>query len=97
MNEAFLIVSVALAISATVNLALGIGWFSSLRRLRRLEKQEAALAPDERTAHLEQVVDGLGAQLDQLASGQEFLNRVLTERLARPQAPAEEPSEITPH
>ena len=97
MNEVLLMVSVALAISATANLALGIGWFSSLRRLRRLERREADLAPDERTAHLERVVDGLGAQLDQLASGQEFLNRVLVERLARPQAPAEEPSETTPH
>ncbi len=97
MNEQVVMLAVAFAVSATLNLALGLGWFSTLRRLRRLEKREAALtAPDERTERLEREVDGLGAQLDQLASGQEFLNRVIAERLGRPLPPADVSREITP-
>jgi hypothetical protein len=49
---------------------------------------------------LEQTIDLLAGQVDQLVSGQEFLNRVLTDRLdkvARPLAPASPPVEITPH
>jgi len=69
--------------------AFAVAWVRTNRRLRDLERRFFGPAPshDERADRLEQVVDGLSAQMDQIVSGQEFLNRVLTERmdkLARP-------------
>ena len=88
------------AISATVNVALGVAWARTALRLRRLERETARPLADERTDRLEHTVDLLAAQVDQLVSGQEFLNRVLTDRLdqlARPLGPPAPPAEITPH
>lgn len=55
--------------------------------------------PDDRRAErLEEAVDALSAQVDQLASGQEFLNRVMAERLDKISRALPEPErEITPH
>jgi len=66
--------------------AFGVAWLRTSRRLRELEARlfGPALPRDQRTERLEQVVDNLAVQLDQVITGQEFLNRVITERLARP-------------
>jgi len=41
---------------------------------------QARPADHERTERLEQIVEGLAAQVDQLASSQEFMNRLLTSK-----------------
>lgn len=89
MND-FAIAIVFFAISATINVGLGIAWFRANLRVRRLERREDRIQPDERAIHMERAVDALAAQVDQLASSQEFLNRVVAER-------RELPREVTPH
>jgi hypothetical protein len=91
---------VLFTISVTANVALGVAWVRAVLRLRRLERESARPLPDERIDQLGQTVEILAAQVDQLVSGQEFLNRVLTDRLdklGRPLAPASPRVEITPH
>ena len=90
MNEEFAVLMVFFAISATINVGLGIAWFRANLRLRRLERREDRMQPDERALQLERAMDALAAQVDQLASSQEFLNRVISER-------RELPHEVTPH
>lgn len=99
MNEEFAVLLFFFGISITGNLALAAAWFRSSRRSRRLEQHIlAAREPDDRKAdRLEEVVESLAAQVDQLASGQEFLNRVVAER-DRPARRLGAPDvEITPH
>ena len=48
---------------------------------RHLNEDFAILPPDERIERLEHVIEGLASQVDQLASGQDLLNRVVAERL----------------
>jgi hypothetical protein len=84
------ILLVVLAISATINVGLGIAWFRANARLRRLERREDRTQPDERALQMERAMDAIAAQVDQLASSQEFLNRIVAER-------RELPREITPH
>jgi hypothetical protein len=76
--------------------AFGVAWLRTSRRLRELETRFFGPAParEDRTERLEHVVDGLATQLDQVISGQEFLNRVLTDKLAR--ARLEAPEKDTP-
>jgi hypothetical protein len=76
--------------------AFGVAWLRTSRRLRELETRLLGPAPtrDDRTDRLERVVDSLATQLDQVVSGQEFLNRVLTDKLARPRLEA--PEDVTP-
>lgn len=90
MNEDFAVLMVFFAISATVNVGLGIAWFRANLRLRRLERREDRIQPDERALQMERAMDALAAQVDQLASSQEFLNRIVAER-------RELPREVTPH
>lgn len=85
-----------LAISCTLNLALMVGWFRASRRAGRFEKRlfSAPVADDRRVEHLESVLDSVASQVDRLASGQEFLSRVVGERSSRV---AERPQLETPH
>ncbi len=89
-------------------IGFAVAWFNANRRARRLESQllgaglaaKADATPD-RTERMEEAVDALAAQVENLASGQEFLSRLLAERLdklaARP-VPAPQPRElVTPH
>lgn len=97
MNKEFAVLLFFFGISLTANLGLAVSWFRSSRRTRRLE--DRILAPpsvdDRRIERIEQAVDGLATQVDQLANGQEFLNRVIGERAQR--ALAEPMHEDTPH
>ena len=88
-----LLVIAGLLPSAT---AFAVAWFRSNRRLRELEARFLGPAPtrDDRTERLERVVDSLATQLDQVISGQEFINRVLTDKVARPRLEA--PEDVTP-
>lgn len=70
-------------ISFTTNVALVVSWVRSNRRLKQLENR--VLGPpksddDRRIERIEAAVDNLAGQVDQIASGQEFLNRVIQER-----------------
>lgn len=79
--------------------AFAVAWVRTSRRLRDLERRLFGPGPsrDERADRLEQLVDSLAAQVDQVVSGQEFLNRVLTDRLDRLARPRlEQPEEVTP-
>jgi len=101
VNEEFAVLMVFFAISATLNVAMGFGWIRSSLRARRFEKRLLTPPPpptDAATEQLERTVESLAAQVDQLHSGQEFLNRVLTERFNRlgRGLPPQEVSDETP-
>ncbi len=98
----FAIMLVVVAVSLTANVALAIAWLRSTLALRQAQR-EARGIPDadlQRIEQLESAMDSIAGQLDQLANGQEFLQRVVTERLANLPAPPARlpgPPEITPH
>lgn len=98
MNEEFAVLLFFFGISMTLNLALGVSWFRSSRRARRLEEQgQPRGLDDRRVERIEQAVDALAAQVDQIAGGQEFLNRVVAERQERRARRLNEPmTENTP-
>ena len=96
MNEEFAVLLFFFGISLTVNVALAVGAFRSARRARRLENR--LLAPqaedDTRVERLEQLTDALDVRLDQLARGQEFLSKLVSERR---HALSVREREVTPH
>jgi hypothetical protein len=82
MNTDFALLLFWFGISATVNVALGIALWRTARRVKRLESRDQLPGPrDEQTERLEQLIETLGTQVDQLSSGQDFLNRVVADRL----------------
>ena|ERR1051326_5273734 len=97
MREEFVILLFVFGISLTANFALMMAWYRAERRLRQLETREPPplALPDDRTERLERSVESLASQVDQLASGQEFLNRLVAERLIRAATSPDRP--ITPH
>ena len=96
MEEVWLIGS--LAVATPLLLVCAFGWWRASRRVRWLEQRMLASPQhDETTERLEQVVEGLASQLNELANGQEFLQRMLASKLAqRFPAPAEPPKATTP-
>lgn len=97
-------IDVGLIVSVCVNVVLGLGWLRSSRRALRLEERQAREIADPRIDELHHIVTALADQMDQVASGQEFLDRVLVERLgklpaspARPDAGTMSRSATTPH
>ena len=84
MTDDFFLAIVLLAISVTVNIGLGLAWFSAHKRLRRLEARPVDLSHlDEVMGRVDTDLDALAARLDDLVSSQDFMNRVLTDRLDR--------------
>ena len=100
MNEEFAVLLFFFGISLTANLGMLIGWVRAIRRVRRLEDHIFQPQPhpgdDRRVDRLEQAIEAMGGQMDQLANGQEFLNRIVAERLERPRS-YEAEREVTPH
>ncbi len=97
MDPADVLITIILLAPSVV---LAIGWFVSARRVRQLEAvlRDVDVNPDPRTDALERTVGALTDQLEQLASGQEFLTRLIakqSERLAGA-APAPPPSSSPP-
>jgi len=84
MNDDFAVLLFFFGISVTANIALAAGLLGSRRRVRRLEERILNHNHDDRTDRLEQVVEGLTVQIDQITSAQEFLSRVITNRLEKP-------------
>jgi len=92
MHEDFAVLLFFFGISMTANVALLVGLLRSSLRARRWEKAAlpAPRTDDEHVERLERAVDALTSQVDQIASSQEFLSRLVAERLeraARLQAP----------
>lgn len=82
MNGDFAILLFWFGISVTANVTLGIAWFRTSRRVRQLENRHPDLSQvDDIATRVEQAVDALAGRVDELANGQEFLNRVLSDRL----------------
>ncbi|HEY6222244.1 MAG TPA: hypothetical protein VIW26_00550 [Gemmatimonadales bacterium] len=96
MEEVWLIGSLAVAVPLLVVSA--VGWWRASRRVRWLEQRMPAPPQrDEATERLEQVVEGLASQFNELANGQEFLQRMLASKLAsRYPVPADPPKATTP-
>ena len=96
MREEFAVLLFLFGISVTANIALAIGAFRAMRRTHRLEDRLLSGAPqtDGRVERLEQSVDALDARLEQVARGQEFLSKLLSERR---HLPAAREREVTPH
>jgi hypothetical protein len=82
MDEEFAVLLFFFGISLTANLAFIIGAFRSARRIGRLENRVfgGAGSDEGRVERLEQAVESMEARLDQLARGQEFLSRLVSER-----------------
>lgn len=84
MDQDFYIAAFWLGISVTVNIALGLAWLSARKRVARLEaRPDDSSQLDERIGRMESANDALLARIDDLVNSQEFMNRVLTDRLDR--------------
>jgi len=102
MDEEFAFLLFWFGVSMTANVGLVFGWYRANKRLKRAEDLLFASpqpqSDDRRTDDIDRQLDNLNAQMDQLANGQEFLNRVMAERLERIPKAVEAPKrEVTPH
>lgn len=99
MNDAIVTLVFLFGLSLSASIGFGAAWFRSSRRVRQLEDQLfAARRPDGRVEELERSLDTLAGQIEQLANGQEFLNRVVSGRGDRlPASSAMPEHDITPH
>lgn len=71
-------------ISIAAAAGFGVAWFRASRRLREIENRILqAVAPRGGQEPVADALDSLAARMDEVASGQEFLNRVLSERLSK--------------
>src|SRR2546428_13664822 len=103
MNGDFAILLFWFGISPTANVALGIAWFRTSRRVRHLENRPDLSQFDDIAARVEQAVDALPGRGEGPADGEEFLDRVLSGRLdqlgpavALPESPEPVPHAPTP-
>jgi hypothetical protein len=103
MDEEFVILLFCFGISLTANVALAVAAWRAGRRARRLENhllgpQAATPLPpgrdDGRVERVEEAIDALDARLAQLARGQDFLSKLLSERR---HLPAAGERAVTPH
>ena len=95
MEEVWLIGS--LAVTAPLLVVCALGWWRSSRRARWLETQLLPhSAQDDATQRLEQAVEGLATQVNELANGQDFLQRILAKKAAGTQKPSDQPAATTP-
>ena len=84
MSDEFIVLLVMFSVSATINLGLAIAWFRASRRSRRLEERPAALGQlEDLPARVDSALEAIASRLDESASAQDFMNRVLTERLEK--------------
>ena len=74
----------AFGMSLAAAVGFGIAWFRASRRLRELEDRvQPPPAREPVSYRQEDALEGLVARVEELASGQDFLNRVLSERLGK--------------
>src|SRR5512144_1812163 len=91
-----LVTAVALSVTSSLAVVFGIGWFRAPRRVRELEPGLNTAAPDSAIARLETDLAALGDNVEQLASGQDFLSRLVTERRQPPLVQPPSPEVTTP-
>jgi hypothetical protein len=84
MDQDFYIAAFWLGISVTVNVALGLAWWGARKRVQRLEAQPSDPAQlDELFGRVVSSNEAIVGRLEDLVSGQEFMNRVITDRIDR--------------
>ena len=82
MSDEFVMLMVVFAVSATVNVGLAIAWYRTNKRLKQLESRPMAVAQlDELASRIDATLDTVSARLDEFAGAQDFMNRVVVERL----------------
>jgi len=99
MNTDFAILLFWFGISVTANIGLTFAWFHMRKRVRQLESRPVDLSQlDDLAGRVDSSLEALSARMDDLESSQDFMNRVLTDRLDRlgHALPAPEPHD-TPH
>lgn len=75
-----------------------IAWQRAAARVRSLEARlRPCLNEDARIEQLQSAVDALARHSEQLAEGQDFLGRIVSDRLPPAPLPTRLPAEITPH
>src|SRR5437879_13524123 len=93
MNTDFAILLFWFGISVTANIGLTFAWFHMRKRVRQLESRPVDLSQlDDLAARVDSSLEALSARMDDLASSQDFMNRVLTDRLDRLGRPPPGPS-----
>ena len=84
MNEDFFLAIFWLGISVTINIGLALALISARRRARRLEMRPIDLSQlDELAGRMDTSSEAIAARLDDLLNSQDFMNRVVVERLDR--------------
>lgn len=91
-----LVAAVALSVTSTLAVTFGIGWFRATRRVRELERQFHGAAPDTALAQLETDLAALSENVEHLASGHDFLSRLVAERRQPPRVQQPSPEVTTP-
>lgn len=87
-----------IAVAAASGLIPAIGWFRAYKKNMELELRLAHEPPDLRVEELQRTVEQLAEQCSQLAESQDFIGRVLSERLPPADRRAIRPPEVsTPH
>ena len=90
-----ILVAAALSVIGTLAVTFAIGWFRANRRVRDLERQLSGAVPDTTLAQLEANLAAVADHVEQLASGHDFLSRLVTERL-QPRVQQSVPKVVTP-
>ena len=71
-------------ISVTANIGFTFAWLHTRKRVRQLESHPVDLSQlDDLVARVDSSLDNLNRRMDDLVSSQDFMNRVLTDRLDR--------------
>ena len=99
MDMADLMIMTGMFFGATLPVGFGVAWYQNRQRVRELEARLRGTddTSESRIEAVERSVEALADQMEQLASGQEFLNRLLTKQLERMPSAPPPPSAITPH
>lgn len=89
MSDDLVVMMIAFAVSATINVGLAISWYRTNKRLKQLESRPMAVSQlDELASRVDATLDTVSARLDEFASAQDFMNRVVVERLDKLNRPA---------
>jgi hypothetical protein len=92
------VVLTLLFVTIPIALGPGLGWYRTAQELRRLRREIPAAQDAERLASIERAVDALAQQGERLAETQDFLGRIVADRLPL-QVPRDRPPSphVTPH
>lgn len=68
-------------------IAMGVSMYYTRKELKRLRREEAPRARDDRMDRLEQAVDAIAIEVERLAQGQQYTARLLADRTERTAPP----------